>query len=83
MFHRSIDLKAATPLRRLASRGWLPLYHQDTVNHCPSCGHTHWHIGRATAECAFCETALPLAMVSAQPMEPRIWRQESKTAMAA
>lgn len=54
-------------------RGYAPLYHLDTVNHCPACGHTHWHIGRSTAECAFCETALPLAAMASNPGEPLFW----------
>jgi hypothetical protein len=74
---------SALPLRPRVSRGFTPLYHQDTVNHCPACGHKHWHIGRATAECAFCETALPLAMVAAQPMQPRFTLHMSKTLKAA
>lgn len=41
--------------------GFRPVYHEDAVNHCPGCGRTHWHIGRITAECAFCSTALPLS----------------------
>jgi len=28
---------------------------------CPGCGQSHWHVGRHTAECAFCATALPLS----------------------
>lgn len=28
---------------------------------CPGCGRSHWLIGRATAECGFCATALPLS----------------------
>lgn len=36
-------------------------YHKGETNHCPGCGRTHWFLGRATAECAFCATALPLA----------------------
>jgi hypothetical protein len=43
-----------------AQRGYAPLYRLKAVNHCPACGRTHWHIGRRTAECAFCGTALPL-----------------------
>jgi hypothetical protein len=27
---------------------------------CPGCGRSHWHIGRTSAECAFCMTALPI-----------------------
>jgi hypothetical protein len=35
-------------------------YRHDQTNHCPRCGRSHWHVGRITAECAFCSTALPL-----------------------
>jgi hypothetical protein len=44
----------------IAGRGYGPVYHSGEVNHCPGCGRSHWHIGRTTAECAFCMTALPL-----------------------
>jgi hypothetical protein len=40
--------------------GYHLLYHDDGVNHCPGCGKQHWLVGRLMAECAFCETALPL-----------------------
>lgn len=42
------------------ARGYAIVYHPASVNHCPGCGHSNWHVGRFTAECAFCETALPL-----------------------
>lgn len=29
--------------------------------HCPTCNATAWHIGRRSAQCARCATALPLA----------------------
>jgi len=45
------------------ARGYQPLYHLDIVNRCPGCGKSHWHVGRFSAECAHCETTLPLAMV--------------------
>jgi hypothetical protein len=35
-------------------------YRHDEVNHCPGCGQTQWIVGRLTAECAFCATALPV-----------------------
>lgn len=44
-----------------AARGYHFVYRENCVNHCPGCGHTHWYIGRAMAECGFCATALPLS----------------------
>ncbi len=46
------------------SRGYCVVYHEDEVNHCPGCGRTHWFVGRVSAECGFCATALPLAAAS-------------------
>lgn len=43
-----------------ATRGYHAIYRENEVNHCPGCGRTHWLIGRLSAECAFCSTALPL-----------------------
>ncbi len=45
----------------LAARGFCPTYREGEVNHCPGCGRVHWLVGRVSAECAFCATALPLA----------------------
>jgi hypothetical protein len=42
------------------ARGYHAVYRDGEVNHCPGCGRTHWLIGRLSAECAFCSTALPL-----------------------
>lgn len=47
-----------------AGRGYHAVYREHQVNHCPGCGRTHWLIGRMSAECAFCATALPLAEAS-------------------
>jgi hypothetical protein len=44
-----------------ANRGYCVVYRENQVNHCPGCGRTHWYIGRVSAECGFCATALPLA----------------------
>jgi len=46
---------------RQAISGYRVAYRPLEANHCPGCGKTHWIIGRTTAECAFCATALPLA----------------------
>jgi hypothetical protein len=47
-------------------RGYHAVYREHEVNHCPGCGRTQWIIGRVSAECAFCATALPLAEASTQ-----------------
>ncbi len=46
-----------------ARRGYGIVYRRDETNHCPGCGRTHWYVGRVSAECGFCSTALPLAEV--------------------
>lgn len=64
-----------------AARGsFADLYHSNIVNHCPACGQTHWHIGRSTAECAFCDTALPLAASMSRPDKSMFWFRGSSTA---
>jgi hypothetical protein len=45
-------------------RGYHAVYREHEINHCPGCGRTQWLIGRVSAECAFCSTALPLAEAS-------------------
>jgi hypothetical protein len=42
-------------------RGYCVVFREDAVNHCPGCGRTQWYVGRVSAECGFCATALPLA----------------------
>lgn len=44
-----------------ALRGYHVVYRENEVNHCPGCGRSHWYVGRLSAECGFCATALPLA----------------------
>jgi hypothetical protein len=44
-----------------ARRGYHVVYRENEVNHCPGCGRSHWYVGRLSAECGFCGTALPLA----------------------
>ena len=52
------------------TRGYHAVYHDGEINHCPGCGHTHWIIGRVSAECAFCSTALPLKEAFTQGPAP-------------
>lgn len=49
-----------------AMRGYCPVYRENKVNHCPGCGRTQWYVGRVSAECGYCSTALPLAESSAR-----------------
>jgi len=44
-----------------AKRGHHVVYRLQETNRCPGCGHAQWHVGRLTAECAFCSTAIVLA----------------------
>lgn len=38
--------------------GYRPAYQSGC--RCPGCGRSHWWVRTMTAQCAFCETALPL-----------------------
>jgi hypothetical protein len=58
----------------LAKRGHHIVYRANQSNHCPGCGRSQWYIGRVSAECGFCGTAVPLAeasIVEAAPPSPR------------
>jgi hypothetical protein len=63
------------------TRGYHAVYHDGEVNHCPGCGRTHWIIGRVSAECAFCSTALPLkeALTSGPASSPVFWSGSRRT----
>src|SRR3954447_24973004 len=45
----------------LAGRGHHVVYRAEETNRCPGCGRVNWLVGRPTAECAFCGTAIALA----------------------
>lgn len=48
----------------LDSIGWNGrpvVYRPGSETACPECGKTNWLVGRSTAECAHCATALPLS----------------------
>ena len=55
----------------LQQRGYLVLYHHGEHNRCPCCSRSNWLVGRTVAECAFCETALPLSVDNASEAIPR------------
>lgn len=50
-----------------AERGYAVHYHAGEPNRCPGCGRSNWLVGRFSAECAFCATALPLAPIPRRP----------------
>ena len=60
MFNPIINQSRST-FGQPAQRGYQFLYHRGTTNHCPACGRTHWYVGRVSAECGFCNAAVPLA----------------------
>lgn len=51
------------------SLGFRPLYREGEVNRCPGCGRSQWLVGRASAECAFCATALELPNSDRRPLD--------------
>jgi len=51
---------AVSALAHPATRGYHVMYRAGGDNSCPGCGGSHWHVGRVTAECAHCLTALPI-----------------------
>jgi hypothetical protein len=74
--------QAATEMRRPFERGYHAVYREHEVNHCPGCGRTHWLIGRISAECAFCATALPLAEATMRAPGPPIVQHKNRDAPA-
>ena len=77
MVSKEVTMLSSVESRRPAfnpsARGYHAVYHEGEVNHCPGCGRTHWLIGRLSAECAFCSTALPLKDASYRGQTPVFW----------
>ena len=59
-----LEARGGSLIPQASQRGYHIVYREQETNHCPGCGHTHWYIGRMMAECAFCQTALPLETAS-------------------
>ena len=55
----------------LAKRGHHIVYRANSLNYCPGCGRSQWYVGRVSAECGFCGTAVPLAEAAWQEASPR------------
>lgn len=56
-------MRDPTPIRR----NYALAYHPG--DRCPGCGHSNWLVGRVTAQCGFCGTALVLASHPRAEME--------------
>jgi len=52
----------------LSARGYVVLFRPDQTNNCPGCGHSQWFIGRMSAECGICGTALPFSEAQQSPV---------------
>ena len=61
MLRSGVEAKVEHLPHNPANRGYCVVYRENQVNHCPGCGRTQWYVGRISAECGFCATALPLA----------------------
>lgn len=59
-----------------AGAGYRIAYHLSETNYCPGCGRSHWLVGRMTAECAYCATALPIR--NGRSMGTGVFRKQGK-----
>jgi len=66
----------------LAKRGHHIVYRANVSNHCPGCGRSQWYIGRISAECGFCGTAVPLAEASRHEANPHAASAKSRPKVA-
>lgn len=41
------------------NQGYSPMYRTGEVNYCPGCHNNQWIVGRFSAQCNRCDTALP------------------------
>lgn len=67
----------------LAQRGHHIVYRTNAENHCPGCGRSQWYIGRISAECGFCGTAVPLAEARHDDNGPRGGTATSRSRIAS
>lgn len=58
---RTISRADRSYLHDPALRGYHAVYREREKNFCPGCGRSHWWLGRVSAECVTCGTALPFA----------------------
>lgn len=65
-------MQSSHAVRPAAARGFTVTYRPGQSNCCPACSGMQWHVGRQSAECAYCDAALPLAdpALRHQPIAP-------------
>lgn len=56
-----------------SARGHHVVYRVNETNRCPGCGRAQWYVGRQTAECGFCGTAVALAEAAIREPGPAGW----------
>jgi len=66
----------------LAKRGHHIVYRANVSNHCPGCGRSQWYIGRVSAECGFCGTAVPLAEASRHDASPNVASAKTRSKLS-
>ena len=62
-------------LNSLARRGHHIVDRSNALNHCPGCGRSQWYVGRISAECGYCATAIPLAEARLDRPSPAVERK--------
>lgn len=61
MVVRRLQSRSFDPQPFAPTGSFVPVYRADRPNSCPGCSRSNWIIGRISAECGFCGTALPIA----------------------
>lgn len=56
-----------TPAATVAA-AYTPVYRIGEHNRCPACSRQHFHVGRSSVQCAFCDTAMPIITHREQEM---------------
>lgn len=80
---RVFERATASFAASLAQRGHHIVYRTNADNHCPGCGRSQWYIGRISAECGFCGTAVPLAEARHDEVGPSGGAAASRSRRAA
>lgn len=62
---RAEPLRVSSLRASIAIAGYAPpAYRVGETNRCPGCARSNFIVGRSSVECAFCATAMPIALSS-------------------